>query len=130
MTDKPDLWTFCPECGTTEVHYEEGRHHFCRCGQEWFSDLNYSSVISANLGKWMSERDESRAEVKRLRDALAHFAVLGCSDGNCMFRDSKGGQHTNGGCRCLGRSQFTRREKLGELIEVARVALLEAGMEA
>jgi len=82
------------------------------------------------VGGLIAERDAARAnadkaceENTRLRGALAPFAVLGCSDGNCVFRDSRGGQHTNGGCGCLGRSQLTRREKLGELIEGARVAL-------
>lgn len=43
-------WQFCPECGCEEVRYEEGRHKQCaRCGQEWFSDIDYLDVVARNL---------------------------------------------------------------------------------
>lgn len=29
------------------------------------------------------------------------LALEGCTDGNCFIRGRAGGQHTNGGCRCL-----------------------------
>jgi hypothetical protein len=43
-------WAFCPECGSEEIRYEEGRHKQCaNCGQEWFSDLDYRDVVAKNL---------------------------------------------------------------------------------
>ena len=93
--------------------------------------LDEYEMVLAQLATVKAERDNLRAErgalvaeVTRLREALAPFAVLGCSDGNCMFRDSRGGQHTNGGCRCLlTRSLQQQRETLCQLIETARAAL-------
>ena len=90
--------------------------------------MNIKAVLDACQIEKESLRAElaaAKAEIKWLREALAPFVILGCSDGNCVFRNSKGGQHTNGGCMCLGRSQQTRREKLEELIQGARVALGE-----
>jgi len=101
MTDKPDLLA------------ERDGNRFA----------NEVQAIENERDAAMANADKACEENTRLREALAPFAVLGCSDGNCAFRDSRGGQHTNGGCRCLGRSQQTRREKLGELIEGAREAL-------
>lgn len=58
-------WTFCPECGSEEVRYEEGRHKQCAaCGQEWFSDLNYVDVVQKNLCRLTAERDEYAQAVK------------------------------------------------------------------
>lgn len=43
-------WTYCPECGGEDIHYEEGRHKQCKnCHQEWFSDSDYTNVVRANL---------------------------------------------------------------------------------
>jgi hypothetical protein len=43
-------WAFCPECGSEEIRYEEGRHKQCaNCGQEWFSDIDYTDVCAKNL---------------------------------------------------------------------------------
>jgi hypothetical protein len=34
---------------------------------------------------------------------LAKYGITPCNDGSCMF-GSPGGMHTNGGCRCIGRT--------------------------
>ena len=45
-------WTYCPECGSDEIGHEEGDHKQCgRCGQEWFSDIDYSDVVQKNLAR-------------------------------------------------------------------------------
>jgi hypothetical protein len=56
-------WAYCPECGSQDLHHEEGEHKQCaKCYQEWFSDIDYSEVVRANL-EVMSRRAE-RAEVE------------------------------------------------------------------
>ncbi len=43
--------------------------------------------------------------------AAKHGIVIGCGDSSCIF-GSPGGQHTNGGCRCLrGVGNWTREEQ-------------------
>jgi hypothetical protein len=47
----------------------------------------------------------------------ARVALGGCSDGNCILLGRRGGQHTNGGCRCKhnARQALTRiSEAIGE----------------
>lgn len=44
-------WTYCPECGNTELHHAEGMHKQCVCGQEWFSDIDYTDVVRGHLAK-------------------------------------------------------------------------------
>ena len=49
---EPVAWIYCPECGSEEIHYEEGGHKQCaNCHQEWFSDIDYSDVVQSNLSK-------------------------------------------------------------------------------
>lgn len=55
-------WIYCPECGSTEIHYEEGRHKQCaECHQEWFSDLDYTDVVRANLSDMKKRRAHETA---------------------------------------------------------------------
>lgn len=45
-------WEYCPECGSEDIHYEEGRHKQCNnCHQEWYSDIDYTEVVMGNLAK-------------------------------------------------------------------------------
>lgn len=44
--------------------------------------------------------DLNEEDLYRL-DAFYKREYTGCSDGNCIFRKERGGQHTNGGCHCL-----------------------------
>jgi hypothetical protein len=45
-------WGYCPECGSKEIHHEEGTHKQCKlCSQEWFSDVDYSGVVAAYLAE-------------------------------------------------------------------------------
>lgn len=47
---EPVIWSYCPECGSEELHHEEGMHKQCgNCHQEWFSDIDYSDVVQHNL---------------------------------------------------------------------------------
>lgn len=57
----------------------------------------------------------------QLAHAIANFdsaakLLGGCSDGYCTVTGRKGGQHTNGGCRCLRDLTFQQRS----LIQAAR----------
>lgn len=58
-------WDFCPECGCMEFHREEGWTEglrFCvRCGQDWYSDVDYLDVVQANLHLAYLERAERAA---------------------------------------------------------------------
>lgn len=65
------------------------------------------------------ELQEVRLENERLKnaieDGLKPFAEMDCGDNSCTFvskESRKGGQHTNGGCRCHDKGSFgfaTRR---------------------
>jgi NADH pyrophosphatase NudC (nudix superfamily) len=45
-------WIYCPECGSEEIRHEEGVHKQCAvCLQEWFSDIDYTDVVAANVVK-------------------------------------------------------------------------------
>ena len=45
------IWKWCPECGcenSKPTGFDDGR--FCsKCGQEWFTSLDYSDVVRRNL---------------------------------------------------------------------------------
>lgn len=45
---------------------------------------------------------------------------VGCSDGNCLWREKRGGQHTNGGCHCMSipgaRDPYAKMRNAGALI--------------
>lgn len=48
-----------------------------------------------------------------MKEALDHFdavmdAIGGCGDGNCLVK-VRGGQHTNGGCRCWTNKHTAQR---------------------
>jgi hypothetical protein len=50
-------WTYCPECGSTEIRYEEGDHKQCAvCHQEWFADIDYTDVVQKNLSSGCAGR--------------------------------------------------------------------------
>ena len=60
-------WNSCPECGSSEIAHEEGDHKQCAgCGQEWFSDINYSSVVQKNLARLYIRSDALRRAVGAL----------------------------------------------------------------
>lgn len=43
-------WTYCPECGSTKLHHQEGKHRQCGdCGQEYFTDIDYTKVVQEHL---------------------------------------------------------------------------------
>lgn len=49
-------WKYCPECGSEDIRYEEGRHKQCKnCHQEWYSDIDYTDVVMGNLAKRFSQ---------------------------------------------------------------------------
>lgn len=55
-------WTFCPECGSEEIHYEEGNHKQCAyCHQEWYSHINYSRVVKVNLQELFKKANQQQA---------------------------------------------------------------------
>jgi hypothetical protein len=52
------VWSYCPECGSDELHHAEGVHKQCkRCKQEWFSDVDYTRAVRANLGERMDRKE-------------------------------------------------------------------------
>jgi len=64
-------WTYCPECGSTEIRHAEGDHKQCACClQEWFADIDYTDVVRTNLGNRMqlrsslTARDEALASIR------------------------------------------------------------------
>jgi hypothetical protein len=58
--------------------------------------------------------DETVARIREVR---------GCGDGSCVFRFKRGGQVTNGGCRCLRslfRDDWNSRLAIGKLLDEIR----------
>lgn len=78
-------WGYCPECGSTEIHYEQGDHKQCVCGQEWFADLDYTGVVRKHLAEWFSASHSTdlltaRSQIEALtteRDNLRKV-IAGC----------------------------------------------------
>ncbi len=63
---EPVAWIYCPECGSEEIHYEEGRYKQCaNCHQEWFSDIDYSDVVQSNLSKLFTAPPEPAQNLYR-----------------------------------------------------------------
>lgn len=73
-------WTYCPECGSTEIRHAEGDHKQCACClQEWFADIDYTDVVRTNLGNRMQLRSSLTASgelVHELRDALKSLSDM------------------------------------------------------
>ena len=66
---KTAKWEYCPECGSEQIHLEEGDHKQCAdCYQEWFADMDYSNVVRVHLGGKYRDKD---AVIERLNDELA-----------------------------------------------------------
>jgi len=53
LTTGAVAWNYCPECGCEDYErtgYDNGR--FCAdCGQEWFPDIDYTSVVRRHLSE-------------------------------------------------------------------------------
>ena len=63
----------------------------------------------------------NRSELKvDLEDAL-YVVQHGCSDSGCTLNPNKGGQRTNGGCKC----GFTLRRKFELLAKVLKKEMIE-----
>lgn len=69
-------WKFCPECGSDEIHHEEGNHKQCKeCHQEWFSNLDYYDVVAKNrffialCGYLRAERTAKQTKLRGNEDA-------------------------------------------------------------
>ena len=75
-------WTYCPECGSTEIRHAEGDHKQCACClQEWFADIDYTDVVRTNLGNRMQLRSSLTARDAALLQAQrdlqdCHMAFL------------------------------------------------------
>jgi hypothetical protein len=59
-------WTFCPECGSDKQQrgagMEPSHRHCLGCGQEWFTDLDYTDAVRSNLSRAASLRQEQPPE--------------------------------------------------------------------
>jgi len=72
---EPVAWRYCPECGSEELHHEEGEHKQCaNCHQEWFSDIDYSEVVRGNLQKLKAEQPAPVAVVMPERKTKADYS--------------------------------------------------------
>jgi hypothetical protein len=60
------IWTYCPECGGAEVVNKDalGRgYRQCKsCGQEWWTDIDYASVIRGHLAKRIQPHGDAEAK--------------------------------------------------------------------
>lgn len=62
---EPLGWAYCPECGSEEIHHEEGAHKQCaECHQEWFSDLDYTDVVRKHLGGKFTDLQSTIAQLQ------------------------------------------------------------------
>lgn len=77
------VWSYCPECGCAEwssSRYAKGQ--ICdNCGQEWFSNVDYTDVILKHIGEWHSDRAASplpqstlSTDAQKVRDQALQFA--------------------------------------------------------
>jgi hypothetical protein len=53
QVDSNISWDFCPECGSEEHTNDnllgDGFRFCAGCGQEWWTDIDYSSVVVKNI---------------------------------------------------------------------------------
>ena len=63
MSDAPKtIWAFCPECGSKKAHHATITHRVCNdCGQDWHTDLDYTSVCQSNLRRYATRTDSAPA---------------------------------------------------------------------
>lgn len=79
---KQEPWSYCPECGSEEIHYQEGNHKQCaRCHQEWFSDIDYTETVMGNLAKTLVPAQAAAIPEKITTDnACSSFYRKGWND--------------------------------------------------
>ena len=63
------------------------------------------------------------ARSARLQELLKQHGIDPCNDGSCMF-GPPGGMHTNGGCRCIGRTVTSGPDSIAMRGLVQRMARL------
>lgn len=70
-TDKPSAWGFCPECGSekyTNENFLGNGSRFCEsCGQDWWTDVDYSDTVAKILQRQAERILKLEQEVKRLQ---------------------------------------------------------------
>jgi hypothetical protein len=67
---EPVAWDYCPECGCEKTDGGFLGSKFCAdCGQEWFPDLDYTSVVRIHL----SNRKSSASEIARLTGEVSRL---------------------------------------------------------
>ena len=72
---KPE-WSYCPECGSEEIHYEEGDHKQCNnCHQEWFSTIDYSNTVKLNLQQLFTSSPNTADIEQRVAEACEKLCV-------------------------------------------------------
>jgi ribosomal protein L37AE/L43A len=75
MKNKTEARDFCPECGSYEIRRLGIKHLQCeRCYQEFFTDVDYTDALAANLSRWYKLKSQREAEliavIKGLMSAL------------------------------------------------------------
>lgn len=61
---------FCPECGSEDHENGGGGSKYCSvCGQEWFSDVNYSEALQENI------KNLSEVVCAATNDSMPHVAA-------------------------------------------------------
>ena len=92
---KPE-WSYCPECGSEEIHYEEGDHKQCNnCHQEWFSTIDYSNTVKLNLQQLFTSPPNITDIEQRVAEAIEKLCVENHGKGDdaaCCAYDIREGQ--------------------------------------
>ncbi len=70
-------WKFCPECGSEDLHHQEGTHKQCgHCYQEYWSDLDYSQVVRGHLAKLQPLQQRLAEADRKYDEALAEMQAV------------------------------------------------------
>lgn len=90
---KPE-WSYCPECGSEEIHYEEGDHKQCNnCHQEWFSTIDYSNTVKLNLQQLFTSPPNITDIEQRTAEAIAKMIQgWSCTNGPSIAEAIRSGK--------------------------------------
>lgn len=93
--NKPKKWKYCPECGSPEIVNEnlvkQGFRECKDCGQEWWTDVDYSETLQKVIKNLHSKIAVEKQKSERLLKALKRISTMHTDSGvpGCTYGDTE-----------------------------------------